>query len=280
MGYDLSNRLIPAERLLCTAIFLLVFTLMQGCSVTSTRTDGRPAQPVDVSTVPDAAPKNEPKSKYGNPASYVVNGKTYYVMKDSANFVERGIASWYGTKFHGRRTSSGETYDMYAMTAAHKTLPLPTYVSVRNLDNGHSIVVKVNDRGPFHENRVVDLSYVAALKLGIVNDGTGLVEVRAINQGNYRVEPVQVSGQAAINNSGKGFYVQVGAFSNYENAQQFAKKLTGLADNLIQISETTVRNGKLYRVRFGPITDIDVADRIVINLARYGIDEHRIVVDL
>ena len=101
----------------------------------------------------------EPKSRYGNPESYVVFGKRYYVKDSSKGYVETGIASWYGTKFHGRRTSSGETYDMYAMTAAHKTLPLPTYVEVTNLNNGRSIIVKVNDRGRFHEIRIIDLSY-------------------------------------------------------------------------------------------------------------------------
>jgi len=280
MGYNIGNRFIPSKRLLRVAIWWLLIFLLQACSVTSSRTDGRPGQPVNVSAIPDAVPGNEPKSKYGNPDSYIVNGKKYFVRRDSSGFIERGIASWYGTKFHGRRTSSGETYDMYAMTAAHKTLPLPTYVTVRNLYNGHSITVKVNDRGPFHENRVIDLSYVAALKLGIVKDGTGLVEVRAIDPGYFRGEPVPVQSQTTISKSGKGFYVQVGAFSNYENALQLTKKLTGLADNLIHISETIVSKEKLYRVRFGPITEIDVADRIVINLGRYGVGEHRIVVDL
>src|SRR3989338_10638033 len=242
--------------------------------------DGPAASPpADVANIPDAVPKAEPRSTSGN-KPYSVYGTTYTPLSETSGYRERGIASWYGTKFHGRRTSSGETYDMYAMTAAHKTLPLPTYVTVRNLYNGHSITVKVNDRGPFHENRVIDLSYVAAIKLGIVKDGTGLVEVRAIDPGYFRGEPVPVHSQTTISKSGKGFYVQVGAFSNYENALQLTKKLTGLADNLIHISETIVSKEKLYRVRFGPITEIDVADRIVINLGRYGVGEHRIVVDL
>ena len=135
---------------------------------------------VDVSAIPDAVPKDEPRSKYGNPSSYVVNGRSYHVMDNGNDYVERGIASWYGEKFHGRRTSSGEAYDMYAMTAAHKSLPLPTYVEVTNLQNGKRIIVKVNDRGPFHENRVIDLSWTAAAKLDILGKGTGLVEVRTV----------------------------------------------------------------------------------------------------
>ncbi len=129
----------------------------------------------------DAIPKPEPLSKWGNPPSYTVFGKTYYVRTSSKNYVERGIASWYGKKFHGRRTSSGEPYDMYAMTAAHKTLPLPTYARVTNLENGRTIVVRINDRGPFVDNRLIDLTYSGAKRLGMLAKGTALVEVRAID---------------------------------------------------------------------------------------------------
>jgi len=281
------NRHLPTRRSLRTLFVCLVFIYLQACSVFSSRTDSPPAQPVDVANIPDAVPKYEPKSKFGNPDSYIVNGKKYYVRRDSAGFVERGIASWYGTKFHGNRTSSGETYNMYAMTAAHKTLPLPTYAAVKNLDTGKSIVVKINDRGPFHENRIIDLSYVAAMKLGILNAGTGLVEIRAIDPGHYRpvpeVAPAPPPGrqtQVSVASGSKGFYVQVGAFTDYANALKLTKKLAGLADNLLQISESLTGNRKLYRVRFGPIINIDVADQIVMNLARYGVTDHRIAVDL
>ena len=124
---------------------------------------------------------SEPLSRYGNPESYVVYGKTYHTLSSSKGYKERGAASWYGTKFHGKRTSSGEPYDLYAMTAAHKTLPLPTYVEVTNLKNGRTVIVKVNDRGPFHDDRLIDLSYAAAAKLDILPYGTGEVEVRAID---------------------------------------------------------------------------------------------------
>lgn len=128
----------------------------------------------------DPEPRPEVRSRYGNPASYEQFGRRYVVMDSAANFRERGIASWYGPKFHGKRTSSGETYDMHAMTAAHKTLPLPTWVEVRNLKNNKSVFVKVNDRGPFVENRVIDLSRTAAERLDIITDGTGLVEVTVL----------------------------------------------------------------------------------------------------
>ena len=135
----------------------------------------------DGTDIPDAVPRVEPLSRSGNPASYQVRGKRYFTKTTSTGHVERGLASWYGRQFHGRKTSSGERYDMYAMTAAHKTLPLPTYVHVTNMENGRTAVVKVNDRGPFHGPRVIDLSYSAARKLGVVQKGTALVEVRAID---------------------------------------------------------------------------------------------------
>ncbi|MCP5136305.1 MAG: septal ring lytic transglycosylase RlpA family protein [Gammaproteobacteria bacterium] len=145
--------------------------------------DRPPDGDVDVSNIPDAVPRPEPRSRYGNPESYKVMGQRYYVMESSHGYVERGIASWYGKKFHGRLTSNREPYDMLAMTAAHKSLPLPTYVRVTSLDNGRSVVVRVNDRGPFHDGRIIDLSYAAAMKLGIAQKGTGHVEVRALDPG-------------------------------------------------------------------------------------------------
>ncbi|MGD2137027.1 MAG: septal ring lytic transglycosylase RlpA family protein [Gammaproteobacteria bacterium] len=159
-------------------------TLLAGCASRGPHepaVDDAPPEPVDVSSIPNAVPKREPLSRYGNPTSYVVNGKRYYTMPSSRGYRERGLASWYGTKFHGKRTSSGEPYDVYAMTAAHRTLPLPSYVEVTNLRNNRSVILKVNDRGPFKADRIIDLSYAAAAKLGILGYGTGLVEVRAID---------------------------------------------------------------------------------------------------
>ncbi|MFQ5659531.1 MAG: septal ring lytic transglycosylase RlpA family protein [Gammaproteobacteria bacterium] len=207
-----------------------------------------------------------------------MNGKRYYVKKSSKDFVQRGIASWYGNKFHGRRTSNGETYDMYAMSAAHKTLPLPTYLEVVNLKNGRKVIVRVNDRGPFHENRIIDLSYTAAAKLGIVKTGTGLVEIRAINPGTYKKGGAPVR-TAAIDTVSSGFYIQVGSFSSILNAKNLRKKLGPLGSGLIHISKAVLHGSTVYRVRIGPIQDIDFADRIVTGLGRYGITEHHIVFD-
>lgn len=252
--------------------------LLQACAVTGTRVDGPPRRPIDVSSIPNAVPRQEPRSRFGNPESYVVNGEKYRVLKSSTGYVQLGIASWYGRKFHGRRTSSGEPYDMYAMTAAHKTLPLPTYVEVTNLGNGRKVIVRVNDRGPFHVNRIIDLSYAAAYKLGMLRDGTALVKIRAIDPGAYRRNM-----RLAKSNKNKGisgFYLQVGAFSSYDNAVRLKNRLAGLADGLIHISKASVKGRRLYRVRFGPIIDVNRADRIVIDLNHYGIDEHHIMIDL
>lgn len=159
---------------------LLLLGLLSGCAGTGDR-DLASSDPRDWSKIPDAVPKVEPKSKYGNPESYVVHGKRYHTKDSCKGYVQRGMASWYGKKFHGRSTSSGERYNMYAMTAAHKSLPLPTYARVTNVSNGRSAVVKINDRGPFHGNRIIDLSYSAALKLDVVRRGTAMVEVKAID---------------------------------------------------------------------------------------------------
>jgi len=168
---------------------LLILALLAGGCATGPATDAAKRRVIDPDSVPNAVPKAEPVSRYGNPPSYEVFGKRYYTLQSSEGFVERGIASWYGEDFHGKRASSGETYDMFAMTAAHKELPLPTYARVTNLENGRSVVVKINDRGPFHANRVIDLSWVAASKLRITAKGTGLVEVRAIDPANPEALP-------------------------------------------------------------------------------------------
>ena len=143
--------------------------------------DGGPTGPIDVDRLVEPTPRREPRARTGNRSPYSVLGKEYRVLDDSRGFHERGIASWYGTKFNGRATSSGELYDICSFTAAHKTLPLPSYVRVTNLDNGRSLVVRVNDRGPFHEGRVMDLSYAAAVRLGVSRTGTARVELEAID---------------------------------------------------------------------------------------------------
>jgi len=160
---------------------LTFLALLSGCASQGHRGAATDEIPPDIARIPDAVPKVEPLAKSGNPDSYEVRGKRYIVRHNSQGYVERGVASWYGGSFHGRKTSSGEIYDMRSMSAAHKTLPLPTYARVTNMENGRSVVVRINDRGPFHGPRLIDLSYVAAAKLGVVKHGTAEVEIRAID---------------------------------------------------------------------------------------------------
>lgn len=249
--------------------------------------DSAPSERRDLSSIPDAVPRDEPRSRYGNPSSYEVLGKRYQVMPTSTGYREKGIASWYGTKFHGRKTSSGERYDMYAMTAAHKSLPLPSYVEVTNLNNGRKVIVKVNDRGPFHENRIIDLSYSAAYRLGILGKGTGFVELRAINPG--EPEPVtQVAAldetpvpeaEAGTTSKAINMYLQVGAFISRDNAERLYSKLLGAALGNTQISPAQSNGNTVYRVRLGPILDVEVADQLVNKLAAIGIHDSRVVTD-
>ncbi len=245
------------------------------CSSVTEQSDNAPSLPRDVSNIPNAVPKDEPRSKYGNPASYDVFGKRYYTLASSQGYQEKGIASWYGTKFHGRRTSSGETYDMYAMTAAHKTLPLPSYVEVTNLTNGRKVIVKVNDRGPFHDNRLIDLSYSAAKKLGIIGHGTGMVEVRAITVGEAPANIVIKKQPKPIIDTSVGMYLQVGAFSTSTNAQQFKSKVQRqIGDEVVVTSD-----GKLYRVRIGPLDNVEEGDSLASRLMDLGFNDTHLVVE-
>ncbi|MGI9228964.1 MAG: septal ring lytic transglycosylase RlpA family protein [Gammaproteobacteria bacterium] len=262
------------------AVVVSVMMLLSGCSLffgsgSGKRDSGPPPGSVDVSKIPDAVPKVEPKSKCGNKAAYEVFGRRYRVLKSSRGFVEKGIASWYGKKFHGRQTANCEKYDMYAMTAAHKNLPLPTYVEVTNLQNGKKIVVRVNDRGPFHDNRIIDLSYVGASKLGMVGRGTALVQVKAIDPRTYRRGGAPVSSRARKQSGNASFYIQVGAFIDRQNAYRLQRKLNALGS--IRVTEAVMDAVRIYRVQIGPLTDVGVADNIVGLLGDYGIWEHRII---
>jgi len=256
-----------------------IVVTIAGCSYITVERDSAPTKPADFSSIPDAIPKSETKSKYGNPKSYVVFGKRYYVMNDNRGFSQQGIASWYGKKFHGKRTSSGESYDMYAMTAAHKTLILPAYVEVTNLRNGKKVVVKVNDRGPFHENRIIDLSYVAATKLDVVAKGTALVKIRVVQPGyasGERGAPVET---ILPEYSPGDFFIQVGAFSELDNAESLRRKLNFIGNTLVKISQVMIDNRTIYRVRIGPLSDVGIADNIVQQLIQLDEPEHHIVVN-
>ena len=222
--------------------------------------------------IPDAIPRVEPRSRYGNPAFYDVLGKRYYVLSSSTAYVERGVASWYGPGFHQVRTSSGEPYDMYAMTAAHKTLPLPAYVSVTNLQNGKSVVVRVNDRGPFVGNRIIDLSYTAAARLDMLRHGTAMVEVRAL-------DPATSTDPAPVSTPRMPLFVQAGAFADPANAERLAGKLRGASFENIFVRDDFIAGRHLYRVRIGPVPDVAQFDQLVAELEHSGVHDAHLALD-
>jgi rare lipoprotein A len=262
--------------------------------------------PKHIDRIPNATPKVEPLSRYGNrfknSNTYVTGKKRYSVMPTSRGYSAQGLASWYGTKFQGRKTSSGEPYDMFSMTAAHRTLPLPTYARVTNVENGKSIIVKVNDRGPFHCNRLIDLSYVAAHKLGIIGRGTGNVKVESIDPRDHHglipkhhrhlakdlkpSVPIKTASKLPLSSTSlvaqanpmsvpsaqatapaqklkgqdkskiavkKKVYLQLGSFSQKNNAETFAKKLGDFSKLPTYITENMGSGGPRYRVRLGPL---------------------------
>ncbi|MGX5200810.1 septal ring lytic transglycosylase RlpA family protein [Aliikangiella sp. IMCC44632] len=243
---------------------LLITVSVVGCvslnKPSPQQTDSAPVGAIDWAKVKPVTPKPEPISRYGNPKSYEQDGKTYYLLASAQNYKEQGIASWYGTKFHGRRTSSGETYDMLSMTAAHKTLPIPVYAKVTNLENGKQVIVKINDRGPFRKNRIIDLSYAAAHKLGMTQAGTAKVEVETINFSQQAIKQAKV---AASNKDKRLRFVQVGAYANHQTAQKLAKVLDREIKLPVKITHITRRGKKLYRVRIGPVPTLEIAEELV-----------------
>lgn len=219
--------------------------------------DAYPLNPPDVSRVPDAVPREEPRSKAGNRASYEVWGETYHVLPDAAGYAQEGVASWYGEKFHGYATSNGEIYDMYKMTAAHRSLPLPTYTRVTSLENGNSVIVRINDRGPFHSEREIDLSYAAASRLGFVDHGTGRVKVEAIEAEHWPTNALRVEGEsdAASRKStaqveeGYPIYLQVAALGSAENADFLKQRLQQTLRHDMRVTN----DAGIYRVQVGPV---------------------------
>jgi rare lipoprotein A len=236
----------------------LASLLLASCAGDRRQMDGPSTRPVSPSDVRDAKPRPEPRARYGNHSPYEVLGKRYTVLSSSSGYRERGIASWYGRKFHGRRTSSGEVFDMHKATAAHRSLPLPTYAEVTNLDNGRKVVVKINDRGPFKDTRLIDLSYGAAVKLGMAAAGTARVEVRAISFD----EPAPARPAVKV---ADGTFLQVGAFGSRAAAEELAGRMM-----LEYLQPVSIQRGSdLYRVWIGPYrseADIEYAAGRVVEL--------------
>jgi rare lipoprotein A len=266
--------MLRTERLVTGALLLL----FAACSSAPPRRAPPlpPPPPQEPESIPDAVPTVEPRSKSGNPPFYEVAGKRYFVLGSSAGYLERGVASWYGPTFHGGRTANGDKYDMYAMTAAHKTLPLPCHVRVTNLANGRSIVVRVNDRGPFVANRIIDLSYAAATKLDIVRQGTALVEVQAVSpQAAAAPQPATPAHVPALNQ----LYVQAGAFSDQANADRLLARLRATGIGAAFVRRDDIDGRALFRVRVGPVPSVAEYDRVVEELRAIGVTDARLALD-
>ena len=271
----------------------LLATLLAGCGSRGPGFPGTqdgPGEHRDVSHVPDAVPRVEPRSRGGNPQSYVVFGKRYYTLPHSRGFVERGIASWYGRKFHGNATSNGEIYDMYVMSAAHKQLPIPTYVEVTNLENGRRVVVRVNDRGPFHENRIIDLSYAAASRIGMLGKGTALVEIRAIDPEAPQAPPTRVARSPApaappaapvpqVAGHNPRIFLQAGAFSDSGNAERLRVRLEQGLSSGVRVVPATLATGPVHRVQVGPLASVEIADEVSARMHGLGITDPLVVID-
>lgn len=221
------------------------------------RQDRPPAFHINANRIPNAVPKAEPLSKRGNPKSYVVFGRRYYVMKSARGYHARGIASWYGMKFHAFQTADGETYNVAAMTAAHKTLPLPTYLQVTNLNNGKKVIVKVNDRGPFVGNRLIDLSYAAAKKLAMTAAGTAPVAIVAITPGVTRLAYNTYKHKKSTIANGKKYspYIQLGLFRQRSSALKLALLVKKWTYSPVNVKITPLHKRIYYQVVIGPLTD-------------------------
>jgi len=288
------------RRVVLLASLIGSLLLLSGCGSNPSsryqqRHDSAPSYQQDVGKIADAVPRVEPRSKGGNKNPYQVFGKQYWVMPSSFGYTATGTASWYGSKFHGHQTSNGEVYNMYSMTAAHKSLPIPTYVKVTNLNNGRHVIVRVNDRGPFHGDRLIDLSYAAATKLGYAKLGTARVRIEAIDpvawqreksqlnqpaplaKPNYSVVPAavvdanltekQTAQSATIDDN---LFVQVGAFSSFDSAQRLKQQLQSLTGEDVMVYFDQRREPNLHKVHIGPVRNLSMAQQVRDLISRNG----------
>jgi len=248
---------------------ILLLALLAGCGKDQVRdSDGVPSRAVSANSVNNAVPRPEPRSRYGNHSPYVVFGQTYEVWASAKGYKKTGTASWYGTKFHGRPTSSGETFDMYKATAAHRNLPLPTYAEVTNLENGRKVVVKINDRGPFKGNRIIDLSYGAAVKLGMINSGTARVKVETItfDDDNRRAEIAE-----------EGEILQAGAFNSKTSARRLMQQLDDAGIDDVELQTAASGRSFLYRVWIGPLFSEQQINQVIATVLELGLERpHRV----
>jgi len=258
-------------------LFAILLILITACSTHSGRyqqqKDSKPTRIPTASELVDITPRAEAHSRGGNKSQYQVRGKTYSVLKSAENFTQTGIASWYGEKFHGHLTSNGEIYNMYAMSAAHKNLPLPTYLKVTNNANSKSVIVRVNDRGPFHQDRIIDLSYSAAYKLGMMETGVANVTIASITDFSIakKEQPLPPKKTLSPNktpniSNEQRKYIQVFATKN----EVLASKTALALKNMYQINTIIPKNNDIYRVQIGPINDNEALNIILASLKKSG----------
>ncbi len=279
-------------------IIVLLAVVLSACSTSRQITqvsavkDGRPARSVDVTKIPNAKPSAVVRTRAGNAPKYTILGKTYRVLTTSEGYRKRGVASWYGTKFHGRRTANGEVYNMFAMTAAHTTLPIPSYVRVTHVANGRSIIVRINDRGPFHDNRIIDLSYAAAKKLGVIETGVAIVDVIDVTPIEKNILAVESIGTANVFklNAGsaeaipsalsapnqKDVYIQLGAFQQYQSAKALSNKVAAILSHTVNV---VAGKDKLHRVFVGPVNSPQQLASIQNLLKQQGLSEGHVIRD-
>jgi rare lipoprotein A len=264
-------------RLRATGLLLLAGILLASCAGEQPQVeepaDGPSMTDLRPQDVADAVPKAEPLARYGNHSPYEVFGKEYYVLPGSHGYHEQGVASWYGSKFHGRRTSSGEPYDMHLATAAHKSLPLPAYAEVTNLDNGKTVIVKINDRGPFKDDRLIDLSYGAALRLGMISTGTARVDVRVIDVSGETPAVAYTAETASPEAAPADTWLQAGAYGNRAGAEQLAVQLERARLNPVSIHDI----GDLFRVWLGPYASPAEVESVIARAIELGFERpHRV----
>ena len=260
------------QRLAFSFAGLLLFVACSSAPAPTASTGGRysihqdraPSRDVNIAAIPEVVPEPINRTMAGNRSPYTVLGKTYTVLPTERGYSERGVASWYGEKFHGHKTSNGEVFDMYKASAAHKSLPIPSFLRVTNLDNNRSLIVRVNDRGPFHGDRVVDLSYAAAMKLGYAERGTARVQLesivvsddsfRSVSAGGESVSLPDIGGREPASSGDK--YLQIGAFSELQTAQRVSDQVRRFTQRPVFVrTVNSSSSGVLHRVRVGPVSD-------------------------
>ncbi len=245
-------------------LLILVSLIITGCGKKDSYRD------IDTDKIKPWVPKAEPLSRYGNHSPYRVHGKVYQVMAQTSGYTETGKASWYGKKFHGRQTSNQEVFDMYKLTAAHKTLPLPSYVEVTNLKNNKKVIVRVNDRGPFVNNRIIDLSYAAAKALDFVNDGIADVHIRVVNSPKDLVNVPIKQGLT---------YLQLGAFADKNSAYNLARKVSQLLGIETFVTILSTQRGALHRVRIGPVQSENKVNQLMNQITANGIPNAKVITE-